>query len=396
MKVLVINAGSSSLKYQLLDMTNESVIAKGGCERIGLDGAFVKHKANGTETKIEKAMPNHSVAIDLVLNTLMDGKIGVIKSLTEIDAFGHRVVHGAETYTQSKVCTAEDLKVLKSMVDFAPLHLPANILGIEACQKVAPQIPNVMVFDTSFHRTMPKHAYLYALPLELYKEHKIRRYGFHGMSHMFVSEEMAKMLNKPVEDTRIVTCHLGNGASISAVKGGKCIDTSMGFTPLQGVVMGTRSGDIDPALVEVLMKKTGLDVSGVMNILNKKSGLLGIFGTSSDMRDITEDPTLERAKLALEMMAYSVKKYIGAYSAAMGGVDAIVFTAGIGEYTPELRELILNDLEYLGVEYDNNKNYNAPRGENFEISTENSKVKVVIIPTNEELVIARETQKLVK
>lgn len=396
MKILVINAGSSSLKYQLLDMQNESIIAKGGCERIGLDGAFVKHKANGEETKIMKDMPNHSVAIDLVLNTLMDQKIGVIKSLEEIDAFGHRVVHGAETYTQSKICTKEDLEILKSMIDFAPLHLPANILGIEACVKVAPQIPNVMVFDTSFHRTMPRHAYLYALPLELYDKYKIRRYGFHGMSHMYVSEEMAKMLNKPLEETKIITCHLGNGASVSAVKGGKCIDTSMGFTPLQGVVMGTRSGDIDPALVEVLMNKTGKDIAGVMNILNKQSGLLGIFGKSSDMRDITEDPTEEKARLALEMMAYSVKKYVGAYSAALGGVDAIVFTAGIGEYTPELRELILNDMEYLGVKYDNNLNYNAPRGENFEISTKDSKVKVVIIPTNEELVIARETKALLK
>lgn len=395
MKVLVINAGSSSLKYQLLNMDDESVIAKGGCERIGIEGSFIKHKANGVETKIEKDMPNHSVAIDLVLNTLKDENIGVIKNISEIDAFGHRVVHGAETYTTSKVCTEEDLKVLKSMIDFAPLHLPANILGIEACKKVAPQIPNVMVFDTSFHRTMPKHAYLYALPLELYEEHKIRRYGFHGMSHKYVSEIMAQKLNKPLEDTRIITCHLGNGASVSAVKGGKCMDTSMGFTPLQGVVMGTRSGDIDPALVEVLMNKTGKDIAGVMKILNKQSGLLGIQGQSSDMRDITGDLTNQRSKLALEMMAYSVKKYIGAYSAVLGGVDAIVFTAGIGEYTPELREIILKDMEYLGVEFDNNKNYNAPRGENYKISTDNSKVEVYIIPTNEELVIARETKELI-
>jgi len=397
MKVLVINAGSSSLKYQLLDMNDESVIAKGGCERIGIEGSFLVHKANGKETKIEKAMPDHSVAIDLVLNTLTDKEVGVIKSISEIDAFGHRVLHGGEIFTEPTLVTDEVIEKLKSIIDLGPLHMKANIMGVEACRKVQPNIPNVLVFDTSFHRTMPKTSYLYALPYNWYEDYKVRRYGFHGSSHRYVSEIMIKLLNKPAEETKIVTCHLGNGSSVSAVKGGKCLDTSMGLTPLEGIIMGTRCGDIDPAILEFVMNKTGMNITEMTNALNKKSGLLGISGISSDMRDLVEAmKTNERAKLALEMLAYRVKKYIGAYTASMGGVDAVVFTAGIGEYTPELREMIMNNMEYLGIKFDNEANYNAKRGAITEISAKDSKVKVYIIPTNEELVIARDTINLVK
>lgn len=397
MKVLVINAGSSSLKYQLLDMNDESVIAKGGCERIGLEGAFLVHKANGKETKIEKEMPDHSVAIDLVLNTLTDKEVGVIKSISEIDAFGHRVLHGGEIFTEPTLVTDEVIEKLKSIIDLGPLHMKANIMGVEACRKVQPNIPNVLVFDTSFHRTMPKTSYLYALPYNWYEDYKVRRYGFHGSSHRYVSEIMIKLLNKPAEDTKIVTCHLGNGSSVSAVKGGKCLDTSMGLTPLEGIIMGTRCGDIDPAILEFVMNKTGMNITEMTNALNKKSGLLGISGISSDMRDLVEAmKTNDRAKLALEMLAYRVKKYIGAYTASIGGVDAVVFTAGIGEYTPELREMIMNNMEYLGIKFDNEANYNAKRGAITEISAKDSKVKVYIIPTNEELVIARDTINLVK
>lgn len=396
MKVLVINCGSSSLKYQLLNMDDESVIAKGLVERINLDGSKLTHKAKGEVFEIEKPIKNHAVAIQMVLNCLTDEKMGVIKDINEIDAFGHRCVHGGE-YSDATIINDEVMKVLKDNVELAPLHAPANIIGIEACQQVAPKIPNVAVFDTAFHQTMPKKAYMYAIPQHFYTEYKIRKYGFHGTSHQFVSEEAAKMLGKPIEQTKIITCHIGNGASISAIDGGKCVDTTMGFTPLAGVMMGTRSGDLDPSIIEFIMKKTGWDIKEVTTFLNKQCGLLGISGFSSDSRDIESSlKTNENARLAMDMMCYTITKHIASFVGVLNGVDAIVFTAGIGENSPELRHEVLKNFTYLGLKIDEEKNRQTVRKPATEISTNDSKVKVYVIPTNEELVIARETKNIVK
>ena len=393
MKVLVINAGSSSLKYQLIDMETEKAVAKGGCERIGIEGSFLKHKANGKEIVIEKAMPDHKVAVQLVLEALADKDHGAISSMSEIDAVGHRVVHSGEEFTGSVLITPEVLKKIEALSDLAPLHEPANITGIKACMAIMPSAPQVAVFDTAFHSTMPDYAYMYAVPYEDYKDYKVRRYGFHGSSHLFVSQEAAKYLGR--NDLKIVTCHLGNGSSISAVKNGKCIDTSMGFTPLAGVPMGTRSGDIDPAIIEYLGAKKNMTVSEMLTYLNKKSGMLGISGVSSDFRDLAaaSEAGNDRARLALDMFAYATKKYVGAYAAAMGGIDCLVFTAGIGENDSFIRAKVTEGLEFLGIEID--KEENAKRtGDIHDITAKGGKVKVLVIPTNEELVIARDTARL--
>ena len=399
MKILVINAGSSSLKYQLIDMTNEEVMAKGLCERIGIENSKLNHTPNGGEkVVIEKDMKDHSDAIKMVLEALTDANHGVISSMDEISAVGHRVVHGGEKFNKSFIINDDVKKALEECVPLAPLHNPANIIGIEACEKAMPGVPQVGVFDTAFHQTMPKDAYLYGIPYEMYEKHRIRRYGFHGTSHKYVSEQAALMLNKPAKDLKIITFHLGNGSSITAVDGGKSIDTSMGFTPLAGVVMGTRCGDIDPAIVKFLAENENLSLKEVDDMMNKKSGVDGISGVSSDFRDLekAEAEGNERAKLALDMFVYSVRKFLGQYVVAMGGVDAIVFTAGIGENTPMIREAILKNTEFLGIEVDSEKNNQAIRGAQMEISSDSSKVKVLVIPTNEELMIAKETQELLK
>ncbi len=396
MKILVVNAGSSSLKYQLIDMENEQAVAKGGCERIGLDGSFLKHKTAKGETVIEKALPDHKVAVQLVLDTLTDAEWGVIGSMKEIDAVGHRVVHSAEDFNCSVLLTDDVMKICAANSELAPLHQPANITGIEACRAVMPDTPMVGVFDTAFHSTMPDYAYMYALPLEFYEKYKVRRYGFHGTSHKYVSALAAEYLNNP--EAKIITCHLGNGSSISAVKGGKCVDTSMGFTPLEGVPMGTRSGDLDPAVVEYLCGKLNKTVGEVLTILNKKSGVSGVSGVSSDFRDLraAKDAGNDRARLALDLFTYRVKKYVGSYAAALGGADAIVFTAGIGENDADVRESVATGLEYMGAKLDPEKN-RARSGEPVrEISAADSRVKILVIPTNEELVIARETREIVE
>lgn len=396
MKILVVNAGSSSLKYQLIDMENEQAVAKGGCERIGLEGSFLKHKTAKGETVIEKALPDHKVAVQLVLDTLTDAEWGVIGSMKEIDAVGHRVVHSAEDFNCSVLLTDDVMKICAANSELAPLHQPANITGIEACRAVMPDTPMVGVFDTAFHSTMPDYAYMYALPLEFYEKYKVRRYGFHGTSHKYVSALAAEYLNNP--DAKIITCHLGNGSSISAVKGGKCVDTSMGFTPLEGVPMGTRSGDLDPAVVEYLCGKLNKTVGEVLTILNKKSGVSGVSGVSSDFRDLraAKDAGNDRARLALDLFTYRVKKYVSSYAAALGGADAIVFTAGIGENDADVRESVATGLEYMGAKLDPEKN-RARSGEPVrEISAADSRVKILVIPTNEELVIARETREIVE
>ncbi len=396
MKILVINAGSSSLKYQLIDMQTEKVVAKGGCERIGIPGSVLKAKGNGNEKTYEKDMPNHKVAIELVLHALKDEGIGVIKSMDEIGAVGHRIVASGEYFKKTTLVTPEVLKTLEEKTfELAPLHNPAAATGLRACMEVMPKTPMALVFDTSFHATMPEKAYLYGIAYEDYKEYGVRRYGAHGTSHKFVSAEAAKYLGKKPEQLKIVTCHLGNGSSISAVDGGKCVDTSMGFTPLAGVLMGTRSGDIDASAVEFLARKKGLNHSEAVIYLNKKCGVAGISGVSSDFRDLDEGAKNgnNRCALALDMFNYQTKKFVGAYAAAMGGLDCIVFTAGIGENSPNVREGVLEGLEFLGVKFD--KNENAKRTDGIhEISTKDSKVKVLVIPTNEELVIARETAAL--
>ena len=396
MKVLVINSGSSSLKYQLIDMETEAVIAKGNCERIGIDGSLLTHKAKGQEVVVKQAMPNHNVAVDLVLKALTDETHGVIKSMDEIDAVGHRVVASGEAFKQPTLVTEETMKIMEEIKDLAPLHNPAAIVGVNACRAAMPKTPMVLVFDTGFHFTMPKHAYMYAIDYKHYEQYKIRRYGAHGTSHKFVSQEAAKYLGKKPEELKIITCHLGNGSSISAVDGGKCVDTSMGFTPLAGVPMGTRSGDIDYAAAEYLAKKEGMDVSEMLTYLNKKCGMAGVSGVSSDFRDLTaaSDEGNERAQLALDMFSYACKKYVGAYAAAMNGVDCVVFTAGVGEHTACVREAICSNMQYLGMEIDLDKNNEDIRGCIRDISGANSKVKILIIPTNEELVIARETVEL--
>ena len=400
MKILVVNAGSSSLKYQLIDMETEKVLAKGGCERIGIPGSLLKAKGNGNEKVYEQDLPNHKVAIELVLHALSDGEIGVIKSMSEIGAVGHRMVASGEYFNKTTLVTPEVLKTLEEKTfELAPLHNPAAATGLRACMEVMPKTPMAIVFDTSFHATMPEKAYLYGIDYEDYKKYGVRKYGFHGTSHKFVSAEAAKYIGKPASELKIVTCHLGNGSSISAVDGGKCIDTTMGFTPLAGVLMGTRSGDIDASAVEFLARKKGLSHADAINYLNKKCGVAGISGVSSDFRDLLagEEQGNERCALALDMFAYQTKKFVGAYAAAMGGLDCIVFTAGIGENTPTVRADVCEGLEFLGVKFDdkaNNANEGRSGGSIREISTKDSKVKVLVIPTNEELVIARETAEL--
>ena len=398
MKILVINAGSSSLKYQLIDMATEKAIAKGGCERIGLDGSFCKHKANGKETVINAAMPTHKEAIKVVLDALVDKEHGAIKSMKEIDAVGHRIVHSGEVFNDSVLLTDEVMKTIESLSELAPLHQPANIIGVKACQAIMPDVPMVGVFDTAFHHTMPEKAYIYGIPYEAYTDYKIRRYGFHGTSHRFVSQEAAKYLGREGDPNfKVVTMHLGNGSSISAVKGGKSVDTSMSFTPLGGVPMGTRSGDLDPAIVEFLAEKYKMSLSETINYLNKKSGVSGLSGVSSDFRDLTKaaDEGNHRAELALDVFNYSCKKYLGSYAAAMGGVDCVVFTAGIGEHDDRVRSAIVSDLEFMGIKIDEDKNKNIGDGI-ADITADGGKVKVLVIPTNEELVIARDTEKLAK
>ena len=397
MKILVINAGSSSLKYQLIDMETEKVLAKGGCERIGIPGSLLKAKGNGNEKVYEQDLPNHKVAIELVLHALSDGEIGVIKSMNEIGAVGHRMVASGEYFNKTTLVTPEVLKTLEEKTfELAPLHNPAAATGLRACMEVMPKTPMAIVFDTSFHATMPEKAYLYGIDYEDYKKYGIRKYGFHGTSHKFVSQEAAKYLGKKPEELKIVTCHLGNGSSISAVDGGKCIDTTMGFTPLAGVLMGTRSGDIDASAVEFLARKKGLSHADAITYLNKKCGVAGISGVSSDFRDLIAgaESGNERCALALDMFAYQTKKFVGSYAAAMGGLDCIVFTAGIGENTPTVRADVCHGLEFLGVKFDDKANDTKNDGSIRVISAKDSKVAVLIIPTNEELVIARETAEL--
>ena len=398
MNILVINAGSSSLKYQLIDMQTEEVLAKGLCERIGIEGSKLNHTPKGGDkVVIEKEMKDHSDAIQMVLDALTDKAHGVIKGMDEIGAVGHRVVHGGEFFSKSAVIDESVKNAVSQCVPLAPLHNPANLIGIDACEKAMPNVKQVAVFDTAFHQTMPASAYMYAVPFELYEKHKIRRYGFHGTSHKYVTGECAKMLGKDVNDINIITFHLGNGSSITAVKNGKSVDTSMGFTPLAGVVMGTRSGDIDPAIVKFIAEAEGVSLDEVDSILNKKSGVLGISGLSSDFRDLEagEEKGDERCKLALDMFVESVRKYLGSYLVNLGKVDAVVFTAGIGENTPMMREAILKNTEFAGIKVDAEKNEKAIRGVQGEISTADSKVKVFVIPTNEELMIAKETLALV-
>ena len=396
MKILVVNAGSSSLKYQLIDMETEAVLAKGGVERIGIAGSLLKAKGNGKEKIYNQDMPNHKVAIELVLHALQDGEIGVIKSMDEIGAVGHRVVASGEYFNKTTLVTPEVLKTLEEKTfELAPLHNPAAATGLRACIEVMPKTPMALVFDTSFHATMPEKAYMYGIKYEDYKEYGVRKYGFHGTSHKFVSAEAAKYLGKKPEELKIVTCHLGNGSSITAVDGGKCVDTTMGFTPLDGVLMGTRSGCIDASAVEFLARKKGLNHAEVVTYLNKQCGVAGISGVSSDFRDLDNGAKEGNARcaLALDMFNYQTKKFVGSYAAAMGGLDCIVFTAGIGENSPGVREGVCEGLEFLGVQLD--KAENAKRVDGIhEVSAKGSKVKVLVIPTNEELVIARETAEL--
>lgn len=395
MKILVVNAGSSSLKYQLIEMNDESVLAKGVCERIGQENAVLVHKG-AAEVRIEKPMPTHKEAMQLVLDALVDEKYGVIGSMQEIAAVGHRVLHSGEDFKESVLISDNEvLKRIEGNVDLGPLHMPANIMGIKACKEVMPWAPQVAVFDTTFHSTMPDYAYMYAIRYEDYKKYKVRKYGFHGTSHLYITGEARKLMGAD-KCRRLVVCHLGNGASVSAVKDGKCIDTSMGLTPLEGLVMGTRSGDIDPAVVEFLMDKTGMDVHEMLNYLNKKSGVEGISGVSSDFRDLVKayEEGNDRARLAIDMFSYRVKKYIGAYAAALGGLDCVVFTGGIGEHTEIVREKVMTGMEYLGIDFDFDKNNHVERGAVTLLSKPGSAVSVYIIPTNEELVIARETLRL--
>ncbi len=395
MNVLVINCGSSSLKYQLINMDGEKVLAKGLVERIGIKGSLLKHEKPGLDKLvIEEDLKNHKEAVNLMLKALLDEKYGAVSSPDEIDAVGHRVVHGAEKFAYSVLIDDEVIDTMKECIGLAPLHNPPNIIGIEACKELLPDAPMAAVFDTAFHQTMPPVSFIYPLPYELYEELKIRRYGFHGTSHQYVSERVAELTGKSLEGTKIVTCHLGNGASLTAIKDGKSFDTSMGMTPLEGLVMGTRCGDIDPAIVTFLMNKKNMTAEEVDNLMNKKSGVLGISGVSNDFRDIEAeaDKGNERARLALDKFAYTVRKYIGSYAAAMGGLDYLVFTAGLGENSPPARKQVCDGLEFLGVELDDEKN--NTRGKEVEISKEGSKVKVFVIPTNEEVMIARDTQKL--
>ena len=398
MKILVINCGSSSLKYQLIDMSNNGVLAQGLVERIGIDGILTQ-KVDGREKYIvETDLKDHQVAIDLVLKTLVDEEQGVIKSMDEISGVGHRVVHGGEKYSNSVIVNDGVLENLEKLVKLAPLHNPANIIGIKACQALMPNTPMVVVFDTAFHQTMPQKAFMYPVPYKFYEEDHIRRYGFHGTSHKYVAGEVAKWMDKDIKDLKIITCHLGNGVSVTAVDGGKSIDTTMGFTPLDGIIMGSRCGNIDPAIVTFLQKEKGYTPEEVDNILNKQSGVLGVSGVGTDFRDIraAAENNNKRALLTMDIYGYQIKKQIGAYAAAMGGLDAIVFTAGIGEHAPEVRIKALSNMEFLGINVDAAKNNNQDIGDGMEISALDSKVKLYVIPTNEELMIAEETLELIK
>ena len=395
MKILVVNCGSSSLKYQLFDMLTEEVLAKGLVERIGIEGSVLTHKPTGKEKKIvQQTMQSHKDAIKMVLQMLVDPQYGVLSSMKEIDAVGHRVLHGGSKYAESVIIDEKVLDAIEEFVPLGPLHNPANLIGINACAEALPGVPMVAVFDTAFHQTMPKKAFIYAIPYKYYENNHIRKYGFHGTSHKFVSQRAAKILGN--ENIKLITCHLGNGSSVAAVKNGKCMDTSMGLTPLDGLIMGTRSGTIDPAVIKVLADEEHMTINEIDNMLNKQSGVLGISGISSDFRDLEQasDEGNERARLALDAFDYKVVCTIGAYAAALNGVDAIVFTAGVGENSPEAREAILTKLTYLGVELD--KEANKKRGEEIMISTPDSKVKVFVIPTNEELMIAMDTMNLTK
>ena len=395
MKILVLNCGSSSLKYQLIDSDTENVLAKGLCERIGIEGSKLKHQPAGKDDVVfNEYMEDHTVAVQMVIDALLDSNHGVVSSAKEINAVGHRVVHGGEYFANSVVITPEVKEAIQKCAELAPLHNPANLIGIDACEKIMPGVPQVAVFDTAFHQTMPERAYLYAIPYEYYEKYKIRRYGFHGTSHRFVSEEAAKMINRPLEESKIITCHLGNGGSICAVRNGKSIDTSMGFTPLEGLAMCTSSGNVDAAVITYLMEKENLTPAEMDTILNKKSGVLGISGVSSDFRDIegAKDEGNVRAEAALDIFAYRVAKYIGEYAAAMNGVDAIVFTAGLGENSGSTRRVICDYLTFLGIHIDSYNN--SLRGKAIEISAPDSRIRVLVIPTNEELVIARDTKEL--
>ena len=398
MKILVLNCGSSSLKYQLIDMSNEEVLCVGLVERIGIEGSVLKQEKDGVEGKliVEQPMKNHQDAIKLLLDAVVDPQYGGVKDIKEVEAVGHRVVHGGEKFAGSVLITDEVKAALEECIELAPLHNPANIMGIEACEAILPGVPMVGVFDTAFHQTMPKSSYLYGLPHELYTKYGVRRYGFHGTSHRYVSQRAAAMLGKNIEDCKIITCHLGNGASVAAIDGGKSVDTSMGFTPLEGLIMGTRCGDIDAAILPFLMEKEGLDAKGLSDLMNKKSGVYGMTGISSDFRDIEDAAAQnnELAQVALESYAKKVKKYIGSYAAEMNGVDAVVFTAGVGENGIDMRADIMANMDFLGMKLD--EEANKVRGKERVISTEDSKVKILLIPTNEELMIARDTLELVK
>ena len=398
MKVLVVNAGSSSLKYQLFDTESSAVLAKGNCERIGIAGSRIIHKTTGKSEYIKEAeLADHSAAMKLVVDTLLDGEVGCISSVDEIEAIGHRVVHGGPYFTKSMLVSDEVMKTLEKCVSYAPLHTPAHIMGIKGCMAAMPNTPEVLVFDTAFHQTMEKEAYMYGVSYDMYEDYQIRRYGAHGTSHRYVAGEMIKIMGGEANGKKIVTCHIGNGSSITAVKDGKCVDTSMGFTPLDGVIMGTRCGAIDPAIVPFIMEKKGYSPKEMDDYMNKKCGFAGISGVGSDSRDVEAamNEGNERAKLALDMLSYQIKKFIGSYSAAMGGLDAIVFTAGIGEHAPYIRENALSGLEYLGVKLDNERNTFGHSSTPVKLSSDDSRVLIYMIPTNEELVIARDTEEIV-
>ena len=397
MIVFVVNCGSSSLKYQLIDMTKESVMAKGLIERIGMDGSVLKHTPGSEEAvEINTEIPDHKVAIQLVIDALTDENHGVIKKMSEINAVGHRVVHGGERFTDSMLINSDVIAGIEACCEIAPLHNPPNLHGIHACMELMPEVPQVAVFDTAFHQTMPKTAFLYGLPYEMYVKYGLRRYGFHGTSHRYVAQRASEMMGEHMSDLRIITCHLGNGASLTAIKYGKSVDTSMGYTPLEGLIMGTRSGEIDPAIIPFLMEKENMDAQQIDNFLNRRSGILGISGLSSDFRDLEQAANNgdERSQLAIDIFAYKVRKYIGGYVAAMGGVDAIVFTAGLGENSPFMREKICNGLEFLGTRID--PELNKIRGKAREISVKRARTKIFVVPTNEELVIARDTKRICK
>ena len=397
MKILVLNCGSSSIKYQLIDIESKDVIAKGGIEKIGLEGSFIKFNLpNGEKETIFASIPEHTVGVRLIFDILTSEKFGAIGSIDEIDAVGHRMVHGGEKFSASTLLTDEVLEVFEACNDLAPLHNPANLKGVNAVKEVAPEIPQFGVFDTAFHQTMPDYAYMYALPYELYEQYGVRRYGFHGTSHRYITKRALEMLNIPAEGSKIITCHIGNGGSIAAVKNGKCVDTTMGLTPLEGLMMGTRSGDIDPGAIPFIMEKLQLDGKGLSDLLNKKSGVLGVSGVSSDMREVEAAAASgnKRAELANTIYFYRIKKYIGAYAAAMGGVDIIAFAGGVGENQYPCREAALEGLEFIGVELDKELNKKS-RGEEVILSTPESKVKVVLVPTDEELMIASDTYEIV-